>query len=244
MGLAFLAAEVLGMRPEEFSILYQDTDAGAYDLGSQGSQTTINNGRAVLAAAGEVRDQLLALASEELEIAADDLELAGGHVRARGAPVRAVPIAELAAKAHGAELLLGRGSGSPPPLPDHDVSACSGRGAFSAFASPSFACHVAHVRVDCETGVAHVLAHVAVHDFGRVLNPVGAEGQVEGGVVHGLGIALSEGTAHRDGRQLNPHLLDYKLCTAADAPPITVSFVESDPGEGTPSARRASASHR
>jgi CO/xanthine dehydrogenase Mo-binding subunit len=234
MGLALLAAEELGLQPEQFTILCQDTDAGAFDIGSQGSQTTINNGRAVLAAAREVREQLLALASEELEIGPDDLVLAAGMVRARGAPGTAVSVADLAAKAHGGELLLGRGSGSPPPLPEHDVSACAGRGAFSAFASPSFACHIAHVRVDRESGVARVLDHVAVHDFGRVLNPSGAEGQVEGGVVHGLGIALSEGTANRDGLQLNPHLLDYKLQTAADAPRIAVGFVESDPGEGTP----------
>jgi CO/xanthine dehydrogenase Mo-binding subunit len=234
MGLALLAADELGLQPEQFTILCQDTDAGAYDIGSQGSQTTINNGRAVIAAAREVRRQLLELAADALEIAPDDLELAEGLARAKGAPDRSVPIAKLAARAHGGELLLGRGSGKPPPLPEHDASGCAGRGYFPAFASPSFGCHVARVRVDRETGVAEVLDHVAVHDFGRVLNPVGAEGQVEGGVVHGIGIALSEGTAHRDGRQLNPHLLDYKLRTAADAPPITVAFVESDPGDGTP----------
>jgi CO/xanthine dehydrogenase Mo-binding subunit len=148
--------------------------------------------------------------------------------------MRAVSIRELAAKAHGGELVLGRGSGAPPPLPAHDASGCAGRGAYSAFGSPSFSCHTAHVRVDRETGVARVLGYVAVHDFGRVLNPPGAEGQVEGGVVHGLGIALSEGTVHEDGRQVNAHLLDYKLQTAADAPPIVVGFVDSDPGEGTP----------
>ena len=234
MGLPLLAAEELGMRPEDFTLLCQDTDAGAFDIGSQGSQTTINNGRAVAAAAREVRGQLLALASAELEIAEADLELAEGSVRARGAPARAIPIAELAAKAHRGELLLGRGSGPPPPAPAHDVSGCAGRGAYSVFPSPSFSCHVAHVRVDRETGVARVLEHVAVHDFGRVLNPLGAEGQVEGGVVHGLGIALTEGTAHADGRQVNPHLLDYKLQTAADAPRIRVGFVEGDPAEGTP----------
>jgi CO/xanthine dehydrogenase Mo-binding subunit len=119
-------------------------------------------------------------------------------------------------------------------LPEFDVSGCAGRGPYSVFASPSFACHVARVRVDPESGVARVLEHVAVHDFGRVLNPVGAEGQVEGGVVHGIGIALTEGTRHSEGRQLNPHLLDYKLQTAADAPSIVVDFVDSDPGAGTP----------
>jgi CO/xanthine dehydrogenase Mo-binding subunit len=234
MGLALLAAEELAMRPEQFTIHYQDTDAGAYDIGSQGSQTTINNGRAVVAAAGDVREQLLTLAAEELEIAESDLELVAGTVRAKGAPSHAVPIAKLAAKAHASELLLGRGSGPPPPGPDHDVSGCAGRGDFSAFASPSFACHIAHVRVDPETGVARVLGYVAVHDCGRIVNPVGAEGQIEGGVVHGLGIALTEGTVYSGGRQVNPHLLDYKLQTAADAPPITVAFVESDLGKGTP----------
>ena len=84
MGLALLAADELGLRPEQFTILCQDTDAGPFDIGSQGSQTTINNGRAVLAAAREVRDQLLALASQELEIAAGDLELSDGTVRSEG----------------------------------------------------------------------------------------------------------------------------------------------------------------
>ena len=59
MGLPLLAAEVLGMQPEDFSILYQDTDAGPWDMGSSGSQTTFNNGRAVIGAATEVREQLL-----------------------------------------------------------------------------------------------------------------------------------------------------------------------------------------
>src|SRR5262249_21532621 len=177
---------------------------------------------------------LLRLASDLLEIAPEDLELVEGEVRAKGAPSTAVPIAKLAARAHRGELLLGRGSGEPPALPMHDPSGCSGRGPFTVFGSPSFACHVSRVRVDREPGVTRVLEHVAVHDFGRVLNPLGAEGQVEGGTVHGLGIALTEGTAHAEARQLNPHLLDYKLQTAADAPRITVGFVESDAGQGTP----------
>src|SRR5262249_46379068 len=234
MGLTLVAAEILGLRPDQFTVLYQDTDAGAFDTGSQGSQTTINNGRAVAAAAGEVRTQLLALASQELEIAEEDLELEEGFVRAKDVPTRAVAVSALAAKAQGGELLLGRGSGVPPPLPEHDASGCAGRGAYSVFASPSFSCHVSRVRVDRETGVTSVLEHVAVHDFGRVLNPLGAEGQVEGGVAHGIGIALSEGTAHAEGAQVNPHLLDYKLRTAADVPPIEVAFVDSDPGEATP----------
>jgi CO/xanthine dehydrogenase Mo-binding subunit len=231
MALPTLAAESLGMRPEDFSIVYQDTEAGPWDLGSAGSQTTCNNGRAVVEAAEEVRKQLLDLASDELEAAVEDLEIADGEVRPRGVPARAVTIKALAAKAQGGRLLLGKGSGDPPAWPEHDVSGCAGRLGYGVFPNPTFSCHVAKVRVDRDTGVTRVTEYTAVHDFGRILNPIGAEGQVEGGVVHGVGIALSEGTLHRDGRQLNPNLLDYKLRTAADAPAIRVEFV-GGPAEG------------
>ena len=84
MALPILAAEVLGMRPDEFRILYQDTDAGPYDGGASGSQTTFNNGRAVIAAATEVREQLLDLAADLLEANRADLELVDGMVRVKG----------------------------------------------------------------------------------------------------------------------------------------------------------------
>jgi CO/xanthine dehydrogenase Mo-binding subunit len=232
MGLPLLAAEELGMSPERFSVLYQDTDAGPFDIGSAGSQTTANNGRAVVAAAREVKEQLLKLASDALEAAIEDLELVDGAAQVRGTPSKRVSIEDLAAAAHGGELLLGRGSGTPPPVPAHDLGGCVGRLGYSAFAAPSFFCDVAHVRVDPETGVTRVLEVTAVHDFGRVLNPVGAEGQVEGGVVHGVGIALLEGTQFEAGHQLNPHLLDYKLQTAADAPKVTIGFVERPAPDG------------
>jgi len=90
MGLPLLVAQELGMQPGDFSILYQDTDAGPWDMGSSGSQTTFNNGRAVVEAAREVRDKLLDLASEKLEVAREDLLLAGGEVRIVGVPTRSV----------------------------------------------------------------------------------------------------------------------------------------------------------
>jgi CO/xanthine dehydrogenase Mo-binding subunit len=80
MALPLLVADVLGMQPSDFSILYQDTDAAPYDAGSSGSQTTMNNGRAVVAAAVEVREQLLDMAAKKLEVAREDLELADGQV--------------------------------------------------------------------------------------------------------------------------------------------------------------------
>jgi CO/xanthine dehydrogenase Mo-binding subunit len=225
MGLPILVADVLGMKPEDFSLLYQDTDAGPSDNGSCGSQTTFNNGRAVVAAATEVREQLLDLAAEKLEAARDDLELAAGAVRVKGSPSIAVSIADLA----GTTPLLGKGSGEPPDDPPVDAQGCAGRHGLESFLAPQLITHAVRVKVDRETGVARVLQVAAVHDCGVILNPMGANGQVYGGVVMGIGQALSEVTQFdEEGRQLNPHLLDYKLVTASDAPSIEIAWIETE----------------
>jgi CO/xanthine dehydrogenase Mo-binding subunit len=192
MALPLLAAEVLGMRPEDFTLLYQDTDAGPWDMGSCGSQTTFNNGRAVVEAAREVREQLLDLAAEELEAAREDLELAGGAVRVVGSPDRAVAIADLAAKG---TPLLGKGSGKVPEAPACQPDpGCVGRLGLESFLEPQLMTHAVRVRVDRETGVVRVLQVAAAHDSGTILNRAGADGQVHGGVVMGIGQALFEGT--------------------------------------------------
>jgi CO/xanthine dehydrogenase Mo-binding subunit len=235
MGLAILAAEELGMRPEQFAITYQDTDAGPYDGGSSGSQTTFNNGRAVVEAAREVRRQLLELAAESLEASVEDLELSDGGVGVKGSPDRRVTIADLASTAHEGALLLARGSGKPPEDPEHDASACVGRLGFESFASPTFFCHAARVSVDPATGIVRTTKVVAATDVGRVINETGAIGQVTGGVVMSLGNATLEGTRYGDdGRQQNPTLLDYKLLTSADAPDIEAVFVENPASNGGP----------
>lgn len=235
MGLAILAAEELGMRPEQFAITYQDTDAGPYDGGSSGSQTTFNNGRAVVEAAREVRRQLLELAAESLEASVDDLELSDGGVGVKGSPDRRVTIADLASTAHEGALLLARGSGKPPEDPEHDASMCVGRLGFESFASPTFFCHAVRVSVDPATGIVRTTKVVAATDVGRVINVTGAIGQVTGGVVMSLGNATLEGTRYGDdGRQRNPTLLDYKLLTSADAPEIEAVFVENPASNGGP----------
>jgi CO/xanthine dehydrogenase Mo-binding subunit len=235
MALRQLAASELGMEPEDFTLLYQDTDAGPFDTGATGSQTTLNNGRAVLVAANEVGDQLRRLTADELEAAVEDIELAGGHARVIGSPGRQIAIAELAEKAHGGELLLGRGSGAPAGAPPLRGSTCIGDLGMAAFAAPQFSCHAVHVRLDRDTGVARVLAVSAAHDSGTILNPQGAEGQVEGGVLMGIGQALTEGTSYDEaGRQRNPMLLEYKLQTIMDAPPIRIAWVQSPAADGGP----------
>ena len=232
MGLPILAAEVLGMKPEDFSILYQDTAAGPWDMGSSGSQTTMNNGRAVVDAATEVRERLLELASEELEVAAGDLELVDGMVRVKGDQGCAVSIAQLAGSG---TPLLGKGAGDVPQVPACDAEGCVGRLGLESFLAPQLFTHAVRVKVDRETGVTRVLQVAAAHDSGTILNPIGANGQVYGGVVMGIGLALTEGTqVDAEGRQRNPYLLDYKLVTAADTPEMEILWIETPTADAGP----------
>ena len=225
MAMPTFVAEQLGMRPEDFSILYQDTDAAPWDMGSCGSQTTFNSARAVIAAAGEVRDQLLDAAAEKLEASRDDLELTEGTVRVKGSPDRAVTIAALA----GSGTFHGKGSGEPPEAPPAPAEGCVGRLGLESFHAPQLIAHAVRVKVDRDTGVARVLRVAAAHDCGKILNRLGADGQVYGGVVMGIGQALTEGTQlDAEGRHRNAHLTDYKLVTASDAPQIDIAWIETE----------------
>ena len=133
-------------------------------MGSSGSQTTFNNGRAVGEAAREVRDKLLELASEQLEIDPLDLELVDGAVRVKGSPQKAVTIAELAGTGIA---ILGKGSGPVPEPPEAPAcgpdSACIGRLGMESFLEPQLITHAVHVRVDPETGVVRVLPSPRQH---------------------------------------------------------------------------------
>jgi len=226
MGLPILAAEVLGMKPEDFSILYQDTDAGPWDMGSSGSQTTFNNGRAVIEAAKEVREQLLDMAAEELEANRNDLVIANGEIHVKGSPGTGVTVVSLAGSG---STIIGKGAGEVPSGPELDMSGCVGVIGLEAFLAPQLITQAAHVKLDRDTGVVRVLKVAAAHDSGVIVNMIGADGQVYGGVLMGIGQALSEVTIFdEDGRQRNPGLLDYKLQTVADAPEIEIRWIEID----------------
>ncbi len=132
-------------------------------------------------------------------------------------------IADLA----GAGTIHGKGSGEVPEVPTGDTGGCVGRLGNETFLAPQLITQAAHVKVDKATGVVRVLKIAAAHDSGVILNRRGADGQVTGGVVMGVGLALSEGTQLDDeGRQRNPALLDYKLVTCADAPEIEVDWIQ------------------
>ncbi len=226
MAMPVFVGQELGIDPKDVSILYQDTDVAPWDMGSCSSQTTFNSGRAILAAAAEVREQLLAAAAGQLEADYGDIELADGTARVKGSPDRSVAIADLVGEMG---TVHGKGSGEVPEATPGDTGGCVGRLGHETFLAPQLITHAAHVKVDRETGVVRVLRVAAAHDSGRILNKAGADGQVYGGVVMGVGLALSEGTMLDDeGHQLNPHLLDYKLVTCSDAPEIEVQWIEYD----------------
>ena len=227
MTLRQLAADELGMDAEDFQLIYQDTSVAPYDMGATGSQTLFNNGRAVIAAAGQIAEQLKALAAEHLEASATDIVLENGSAFVAGSPTPAVSIVELAGMAAGGELLIGHGSGAPPAAPALAGSSCVGDLGMAAFVAPQFSCHAVRVKLDRDTGVVRVLEVSTAHDSGTILNEIGALGQVQGGVMMGIGQALTEGTRYDDqAKQRNAGLLEYKLQTCADAPMINTQFIQ------------------
>jgi CO/xanthine dehydrogenase Mo-binding subunit len=227
MTLRQLAADELGMQPEDFQLVYQDTSVAPYDMGATGSQTIFNNGRAVVAAAGQIAEQLKALAAEQLEAAPADIVLADGQAFVAGTPSSSISITELAGIASGGELLIAHGSGTPPPAPPLAGSSCVGDVGMAAFVAPQFSCHAVRIRLDRDTGVVRVLEVGAAHDSGTIINETGALGQIQGGVMMGIGQALTEGTVYdNESRQSNAALLEYKLQTCADSPVVHTHFVQ------------------
>ena len=138
MTLPILAAAELGMEPEDFELVYQDTSAAPYDEGATGSQTILNNGRATVEAAQQIAVQLKDLAADRLEASPDDIVLMDGKAHVAGSPESAITIAKLARVAARREMLLGKGSGKPAKYPSAVGVACVGDQGLSGWAGPQF----------------------------------------------------------------------------------------------------------
>jgi len=218
-GFAAIAAAAFGLPPEKVRVVSADTTSGPYAGASGGSKVTYTVGAAVLRAAGSAREKLLAAASEELEIAPGDLEVVDGVVRAVGAPDRSITVEEIASKAL-------RFGGRYEPIEGHGGSA-QVRGA------PSVSAHLAHVRVDRDTGEVELLRMAIAQDVGRALNPALVEGQMRGGTTQGIGWALFEELAHDESGQLETgSFLDYAIPVADRVPEIDTLIVEVPAPDG------------
>jgi CO/xanthine dehydrogenase Mo-binding subunit len=224
MGLALIAAEAYGVDIAQVRIMTGDTDSSPLAGLSAGSKTTYTMGASVRDAAANARQQTLAIAARELEVAIDDLDIDVDSVVVRGVPDRAIKLATIGKRSNTF------GSPIPPVLG-------SASNAFLVQA-PAFAAQLARIEIDPDTGELTLHDFVVAQDVGKAINPLGIEGQMQGGAVQSLGFALTEGLLYDDeGRLTNPSLLDYRKLTAADLPNIETIMIEVPAPEGPFGAR-------
>ncbi|MFC1956181.1 xanthine dehydrogenase family protein molybdopterin-binding subunit [Chloroflexota bacterium] len=223
--LSQIAAEELGVTLKDISHISGDTDTTPWDFGSLGSRVTRTAGNAVRIAAAEVKKQLLKLASERLQTKAEELEIDRRNIRVKGFPDKCISIQELFLEHLGERgPIIGRGSFSEKggPIITDRVRGLTATGR-PAFQSSSV---IAEVEVDTETGKVYVLKCVEAQDVGQCINRINAEGQIEGGIVQGIGYALTEEIQYEDGIVLNSNFLDYKIPTAMDVSGIVPLIIE------------------
>jgi CO/xanthine dehydrogenase Mo-binding subunit len=202
-----IAADALGLPVAQFTLVTGDTDLTADAGKTSASRQTFVSGRAAEAAGRDLRQQILRLANAGPDAA---LSLAGAALTVRdGAEVRTLDLARVGP-------LMGEGTFDPPTTPlDAD-----GQGV--PYATYAFAAQIAIVEVDTELGTVKVLRMVAAHDVGKAINPTLVEGQIEGGIAQGLGLALME--EYLPGRTENLH--DYLIPTIGDVPEIECILIE------------------
>jgi nicotinate dehydrogenase medium molybdopterin subunit len=221
--LAQIAAEELGISLEKVTVVAADTKITPFDLGTVASRVTYIVGNAVKRAAAEAKNVLFEVAAEELQVSREGLEACDNMVYVKGLPERRVDLAKLAHKAY---MVKGRppiGAGSFNPVTTM-LDPETGHG--KPYGTYVFATQIAEVEVDDETGEFEVLRITAVHDCGKAINPILAEGQIEGGVAMGLGAAIMEEMVVRDGKVVNAQLTDYVIPTSLDVPEIVAAIVE------------------
>lgn len=209
--LGQIAAEVLGVDPSAVHVYSSDTDRTPFDVGAYASSTTYVSGGAVVKAAEKVRDRLLYHAAGILGEGPEGLVCADSKVRAPSGAT--VDIAEVAMRA-----MYGEEKEQVSFTESHVTYACP----------PPFAVGCADLEVDIETGRVDVREFFCAVDLGYAINPSLAEGQIQGGVVQGLGYALSEQMLFTEtGKMVNANLLDYGVFSSLDAPPVRAILVET-----------------
>jgi aerobic carbon-monoxide dehydrogenase large subunit len=216
---AQIVAEVLGVAVGDVHVVTGDTAAFPWGTGTFASRGAVVAGNACNAAALAVRAKAIALAADLLKVDPACLELAGGKVVVAGDPDRGIGLGELARRANPL-----RGAVRPGTEPGLEATAYFGpdRG------STASGVHAMEVEVDRETAMVTITKYVVVHDCGRVINPLIVEGQIQGGVAHGIGNAFYEQLKYDEsGQLLNASFMDYLLPTASEVPPITIAHAET-----------------
>jgi xanthine dehydrogenase YagR molybdenum-binding subunit len=208
--MAQIAAEELGLPIDRVEVSLGDTARGPYATVSAGSSTIPSMGPAVRSAAADAARQILEIAAQRYERDEASLSLKGGRIVSSGGD--SWPLEEVTGLLESGQI-LGMGSRGPNP---------------TGMRILTFGVQVAEVAVDIETGEVRVDKIAAIHDVGRVINPLGASSQVEGGIIQGLGHTLSEERLvdPETGTILTQTLDAYKLPTIADVPEIVTDLVD------------------
>jgi len=226
---AQIVAEELGLLAEDINVVHSDTDVCPWDVGAHASRSTFVAGNAALGAAKKVKKKIQDIASKILDAPAEDIQFKDGNVFLPGDSEKSIPIGKLLRKAHfspNGTILMAENFYDP----DNRNMGKELKGNMSM--TYSFGAHGVKVKVDEETGKVEVLEYVAAHDVGRAINPLLLEGQVYGGVVMGLGYALTEEVVHKNGENMNANFRDYKLFTAKDAVKIKAPVIETIDKDG------------
>jgi len=238
-----IAAEELGLPLERVEIAPLDTDNCPYALGSYSDRVTILGGEAVRLAAVDIKRQLIRLAAEYFAVPETRVSYERGSLCIKGSdrepkseqdqtsPDKSIHIFDLVRHydaQRGQQPLLGVGTYAPEGVVFRDKKSRYGNKA----AAYTFAAQVAEVEVDLDTGQVKLLDFTCAHDLGRAINPLAAEGQVEGALAQGIGYALGEEVVFTEGHIANPSFLDYKLPTACETLLPKVILVESNEPHG------------
>jgi CO/xanthine dehydrogenase Mo-binding subunit len=220
--LAQICAEELGVNAENIRLVPPDTDLVPEAGPTVGSRSTTLMGNAIILAARQVKESILEMASQMLFVPVEKLEAKKGKIFNRDNPGRFVSFKDAASQcAATGKRLIGQGWWTPPPL-GVDPETCQGNPYFVY----AYSTQMAEVIVDVQTGEVEVTDQVAAFDVGKVINPLTAEGQIEGGVAMGLGYALMEEIILKDGYIQNLNLQDFLIPTTLDVPKVKPIFLE------------------
>jgi xanthine dehydrogenase molybdenum-binding subunit len=232
--LAQLVCEELGLPLSAVTVVNNDTDITPWDVGVHASRTTFIAGNSAIGAARKARAKILAAAAAKAGLPESALALRGGCIVREDTGERLYELGKFLRGLHfsdRAELVMTTFYYEPPSK--HQDKEFRG----DVSAAYAWATQVCEVEVDTETGVVRLLKVYGAHDVGRVLNRLGIEGQIEGGIVMGQGYALTEDLMVEGGVVRNPNFRDYKLVTAPEVPEMDVSFIETMDGEGPQGAK-------
>jgi carbon-monoxide dehydrogenase large subunit len=218
--LAQITADQLGVDVSKVKVVAGDTSGVSLGLGGFASRQTVTAGSSVHLAAKAVAEKAKKVASHVLEADENDLELKDGEVRVAGAPQLNVKLSEIARILQGAP-----GYGFPAGVDPGLEANVNHRTDSLAYAN---GCHACEVEVDAETGEVKILRYVAMQDSGVLINPMMVEGQIHGGVAHGIGNALYEWMGYDEaGQPVTTTFADYLLPTATEVPMLDTLYKET-----------------